>query len=260
VVIELHRAPPSFYLNAYKDAGNTVAPGEPNSVDYDVQIVDLSLHVKKVYLSSTEHVKIETRLLSETIKYDFNRLHYSITVLPSGITSKTIDNLFGMPVMPKRVTIFMIDNDAFDGNYQLNPFNFQHYQMRRLVLYRDGEVAKTIETTFSDDPNERQTMRAYHNLHEMLKISRSDVDLGISMEDFWNGTTLWMADLSCDQDASNVNYLNPNQAGDIRVELEFAAQLSKPVSFIAQGEFDYTLSMNRERIFRLVGWLVDLLF
>ncbi|XP_034256972.1 uncharacterized protein F54H12.2-like [Thrips palmi] len=55
-----------------------------------------------------------------------------------GVQDKSISNLH-LGQIPKRIIIGFVSNPAFNGSYQYNPFNFQHYDLNYLSLYVDSE-------------------------------------------------------------------------------------------------------------------------
>ena len=57
--------------------------------------------------------------------------------IPKGHLNFTTDYPFTKE-NPKLLMIGMVDNDAFNGKFDKNPFNFQHFTISRLALYANG--------------------------------------------------------------------------------------------------------------------------
>ena len=52
--------------------------------------------------------------------------------------SQHIDNAF-LGEIPKRIAVCMMDDDSYNGNYEKNPFNFQHYNVTQIGISVSGE-------------------------------------------------------------------------------------------------------------------------
>ena len=48
------------------------------------------------------------------------------------------ENLF-LGQLPKRLVIGMVENKAFNGDKEMNPYNFQHFDADYLALHVDGK-------------------------------------------------------------------------------------------------------------------------
>ena len=53
------------------------------------------------------------------------------------------ENLFSGD-SPSRLVIGMVDNEAFNGSYATNPFNFKHYNRSIMKIYIDGQQQFTV--------------------------------------------------------------------------------------------------------------------
>ena len=46
--------------------------------------------------------------------------------------------------LPTRVVIGLVNNQAFNGHSDINPFNFQHFNERNWTLYLDGQQQHAV--------------------------------------------------------------------------------------------------------------------
>ncbi|XP_015608278.1 uncharacterized protein F54H12.2-like [Cephus cinctus] len=68
-----------------------------------------------------------SRMLSKTTaKYPLTGVEVKALTLHAGLHGSTMDNVI-FSQLPKRIIIVFVDNKAFNGNYQLNPFKFKNY-------------------------------------------------------------------------------------------------------------------------------------
>ena len=70
-------------------------------------------------------------------KFPIRRAIGKTFTIGTGLRSKIEDHLF-QGQLPKRVFIGMISNEAFNGSYDTNPFNFTHFNLSKLGVTCDG--------------------------------------------------------------------------------------------------------------------------
>ena len=66
-------------------------------------------------------------------EYAITRITRKVFTVPRGQQSQHIDNAF-LGEIPKRIAVYMMDNDSYNGNYKKNPFNFQHYNLAQIGI------------------------------------------------------------------------------------------------------------------------------
>ena len=87
------------------------------------------------------------------------------------------DDIF-QSTIPSRVIIGMISNEALNGSYRFNPFNFKNYKARFIQVCVDGESvpAKALQCRFGDIYTEGNYVDAYMSLsRDIGKGKRSTV-------------------------------------------------------------------------------------
>lgn len=223
--VRLVRTKPSFCL---------VAAAE----DYNVVIDHASLFVRKVKVSPAVAIGHAKALEKTTAKYPINRVICKVYSVAKGNMSFVQDNVFLGP-MPNRVVIGLVDNEAYNGTYNTNPFEFKHYDLNFISVYVDGRPVphKALEPNFTTG----NIVRAYNNLF------RSGEDRGIDLtrEEFKRGYALFCFSLLPDQ--SECGHLHLLRQGNLRVELKFSKALQKTISVIVYGEFQNLIEITKAR-------------
>ena len=78
--------------------------------------------------------------LSET---NYQMHHTKVTLktqtIPRGVRSFTVDNLY-KGKLPDRVIAAMVRDDAFTGDYNRNPFNFQHFHLNYMAMTVNSQL------------------------------------------------------------------------------------------------------------------------
>ncbi len=136
-----------------------------------------------------------------------------------------------------------MDQSAFNGDLNTNPFNFEHFDHNLIELKTDSTL--TIEPL---EPNfeKKQYMQSYNSLFYATGINFSDCGLSITHEDFAKGYCLSAFDLTPDLTSSD-SFLSPNISGILNLNIKFSKTLPKPVTLIIYAEFQNMIEINRFR-------------
>ena len=120
---------------------------------------------------------------------------YSIS---AGSMSRSVGHVF-RDVIPQRVVIGMVDNDAFNGAFRKKPFNFKNYKMTlcRHLKYNEPLPNRLYQTNC---PTERggEYITAFQSLSTDIASSCYDHGNTICREDFPDDYTLISFDTSAD--------------------------------------------------------------
>lgn len=208
-----------------------------------VEIIEANLFVRKVKINPSILLAHARALSVTTAKYPITRVELKTITISADIQSKCIDNIF-LGQIPKRCVIGMIDCASFNGNFNLNPYNFEHFNYNYLSLYIDSTQipAKPLTPDFKSN----QYTRSYYTLFEGSGIYFSDTGNDISIEEYPNGYCLSAFDLTPDL-SSNDPHWNIIKSGTLRAEIRFSEPLAKPITFIIFAEFDNVIEIDKNR-------------
>ena len=146
----------------------------------------------------------------------------------SNSANATQENLFSGQ-LPTRIVIGCVDNEAFNGSYKKNPFNFKHMNLSQLKVYLDGQQhsVKPLEMNYAH----HQYINAYATLFTGTgKWMRDEGNL-ISRQDFPGGYALYAFALTADQ--CEGDHFNLLRHGTVRVDMKFAQALPNTINVIA---------------------------
>ena len=90
--------------------------------DCKVQIVDAVLFACNDVLSPTVQMANMKALEKGTANYPISPVDCKVYSIPKGAMSHTRENLF-LGTLSKRLILWCIDNDAYNGEYSKKPFN-----------------------------------------------------------------------------------------------------------------------------------------
>src|SRR5258708_38953077 len=80
----------------------------------------------------------------------------------TGMRDNVNEGLFTGQI-PSRIVIAMVDNEAFNGSYRRNPFNFKHFHLSSIKIYVDGQTNNNIKAIECDFEN-HQSLSGYLSL------------------------------------------------------------------------------------------------
>ncbi|XP_055997822.1 uncharacterized protein F54H12.2-like [Ostrea edulis] len=231
VRLRFNRARPQFYMMT--DAGSS---GK-------VVIQSMILWVRKVKPVPSIINLINQQLSTQTAKYPLRRVEVKTFTIPSGTQSKITDHLF-QGQMPKLIVLGFVDNAAFNGDNTRNPFHFQNEKVKKLEISINVEMMETrpLEPNFTDD----QYLRSYLSLYKGLGKLGQDWAPDITLEEYKNGYTLWCVDFTKDQEAQTDKF-HLIQTGNLRVEVQFAANVARTLNCVVYAVFDNLLEINKQR-------------
>lgn len=210
-------------------------------------IIETYLYVRHVRLSPSVHLSIETSLMKSTAKYPITRVVVKHFTLPGGLSSKGIDNI-SIGNLPLRMVVGFVSHKSFNANHKTKAFDFKHFNMKRLSTYVNGSlVSRPIDTKFSDSNNyASESARAFSELHEILGCT--DTGIGITLDEYLNGSTLFAFNLAADDCSSCVaSYINPIKQGSLSISAEFEKPLLEPVTIVLYLEYYSLIEIDHSR-------------
>ena len=221
-----------------KDAFSLMAGGQ--NPDYKVQIVDAVLFARKAVLSPTVQMAHIKALEKGTAKYPIRPVDCKVYSIPQGAMSHTHENLF-LGTLPKRLILWCIDNDAYNGEYSKNPFNAKNNAINFLAVYVDGRQvpAKPLQPNFETG----SYIRSYVNLFSATGKQAQEGGNDLTRDDFGQDYAFFGFDLT--PDGCDGGCFHLTRKGNLRIEMHFATALEHTVNVVVYGEFEAVLEIDK---------------
>lgn len=209
-----------------------------------LHIVEASLIVRRSKISPSVLLAHAKALSQKTAKYPITRVEVKAIAIHKGVHGETLDNVI-LGQIPKRIILGFVDNQAFNGSLNLNPFNFKHYGINYLALCIDGVQvpARALQPDFENN----LSIDAYHTLFSGTGIHFSDNGNCIGRNDYAYGYCLMAFDLTPDLSANSDSHWNLVKQGSVRIEVRFAKALEKTINCIIYAEYDSILEIDSSR-------------
>ena len=215
-------------------------------------IMDAILYIKKIELTPSVFNAINTVLNDKNTQYAITRTTPKVFTVAREQQSQHIDNaIFGE--IPKRISVCMMDNNSYNGNYKKNPFNFKHYNLTQIGISVNGEEVpfKPLKLNFDD----KLFVTAYNTLFSdtgKLHGNREDYSEGciIKREDYSEGCMIIVADLTPFEIGDSFDL---KAEGTLSIDLVFKSPLAATINILVYAEYDNIIEIDSSRNV-IKGW------
>ena len=227
IKIRLVRASEQFSLMSTK-------PGYKTVIDNAI------LYVKKVKLNPAVTLAHANVLKKNNMLFPIQRVGCKVFSIPAGSLSSYREAIISGQ-LPTKIVIGLVKNAAYNGSHNMNPFNFEHFNLNHLSLHVDGRP-DTIPS-FSPDYSNNLYARSFHSLFDVTGNVNCNDDIDLERSDYPGGNCLYAFRLA--HQADGVFDLMHN--GSIRVDLKFSQALDTTVNVIVYAEYENVVQMDQAR-------------
>ncbi|MDI9312984.1 MAG: hypothetical protein QM535_22425 [Limnohabitans sp.] len=223
---------PSFYLKLN------------SNYSAEVKFTDFTLLVHKTKVSSMIVDAHRKALTFASAKYPITRIEVRQFPIPKDLMDIWIDNVtFGQ--LPRRMFLCIVENKAFNGSYEKDPFEFKHFNVNYLCCYLDGNQYPSI--AYTPDFGSKLYMREYNGLFQALNQNGTDNFYSYKREDFINKPIFgfnFAPDMS--NGCGAAGHVNAIKRGSMRLQLKFKNALTEPINVICYCEFDNIIEIQSD--------------
>ena len=226
-------------IKLYKNKDTFLLMSSAAQPAFKLQIMDVTLHMRKIRLVD----EVYKNIVSQDVVYPITRVETKDYLSPQGVKSFYLTNVSN-GILPKRIILALVLNDAYNGSYTLNPYNFQHFGLSKLELNVNGIVygGKPLEFDFAAN----KYLAGYWSLVTAMGKLSSHHGCTISREEYKSGYCLFAFDLTptlCGSD----QYIDPHQPGDTNISLTFKDNLSHAINAFVYMEHDSKIIITKTK-------------
>ena len=203
---------------------------------YKIEIDEMTLWVHKIFVSD----EVQRSLAAQQLVFPIARVVMKEFSVTQG-GNMFIENALHSGQLPTHIMFGLVSNKAHVGSYQHNPFNWTHANARKVSLIRDGQVVngRPLEMDFENG----NVMDAYWSLMRATNTRYANAGGLIELSDYKKGGyALYAYDLS--QSQCDEQYIDPKRNGDLSLEIEFARNLTEPLTLCVFLQFDSEIIIN----------------
>lgn len=219
-----------------------------DSATFSFKLDSIVLRMRKVRMIKSFTDAVESFMLNTGRNLDYVLTNPVVTTKTySGYGSDIIeDNLF-QGVLPKRIIIGIVGNDAYKGTFPNNPFNFVSNGMKEIGIFVNGTPHPIPMTQM--DFTKKSTHRILHLMYESVQgVNPLAPALGISKEEFDSGFTLFSFDMSSDQHGGLNHHSLFNEPANVRLHFRFAqGNATDLITLIVYYETSQRMSVTATR-------------
>ena len=216
--------------------------GDPKKItanDLTIKILETSLQVRRVKVSQSVALQHAMMLEKAAAKYPIKRVLMRAMNTPFKSMSFTVTGIH-RGIMPSRVVVGFVENSAYSGSFDKNPFNFLNLSIKNLRLKVASQSLPYSDGVSSDFTNNRY-VQAYDTLFQNVRNMGND----ITYDDYKSGYTLYAFDLS--PDLCNSEHFNLLKDGALELEVQCETAPETAFYTIFYLEFDNVIEITKER-------------
>ena len=240
----------SRYLLPLTDMRFKLLPAKPEFVlqgkdatAYQYEITKATIYVRRLRVKPSVITGHNKGLVTQNVKYHINHVDITSFTITKGARNYIKDHMYPSQT-PKMLIVGLLNHAAFNGSYQKNPYNFHHYNVNKVGLYRDGELVPG--QIYTPDFDKGFVRQPYANLMHVLNYFNTDDSNGMTLEHYQNGYTLFGFDLTPDAQCT-APYRSIHQSSSLRLELNFAKALPETITVMLFGVFDSRVEITALR-------------
>ena len=243
-------------LNRSSDAFSLMEIGNNPAIEPKVQLTDVVLKVRKVKVDQSVSDGVERMLKQTPALYPIQRVECKILTIPANLPNVRQDNIFS-GIIPNSFVVGLVHVDASTGEYDKNPYNFQHFGVTSVSLTANGQeipfklltLKYPSDATGKIDPandNELDFDEAYNTLFSGTGKIYSNAGLDITREDYPGGYALYAFDLTPDM-CKSADYFNTVQRRSLTLALTFGESKDHAIGMVCYGDFENIIRIDSER-------------
>jgi hypothetical protein len=235
--VKIMRSPAEFALMA--------PAGDPNA--YMVKIHSASLLVRSLEVSAEISSRHQEALQNgQTCKYPLHRCDVNTYSIPRGVMSHSRSAAI-TGQLPVRIILGLVRNDAINGTYSLNPYDFSGHGLSFISLIVNGRTltAKPITPQLTDPEDGLLYARAYETLFSGIDKQFQDAGSGIDISDYKKGYTLFAFKLSED---FGEEYFGLKKEGNLQIDLRFQKPIDHTLNVVLYHEYLNILEIDQNKM------------
>ena len=236
----LTNSPMTLALTRSKSA--FVVSAKDNDEEYNVQLDDVYVKMCYVQPSPAAILGINAALEKDhKALYPITRSELKSYNIPQGYNDARLENMF-MNKVPKFVMLGLVSMAGKNGQYNKNPFNFKHYDTRRLGLSVNGAYipGKPLDMNFTGSGQNFVT--PYRNFVQCMEGNGLN---GVTMDMFKNGYSIFVFNIEPEEKGTQDPADMPG--GSVNLELNFGTALPETASLIVYAEFPMVMKLGKNR-------------
>ena len=149
--------------------------------------------------------------------------------------------------VPTKLIVGLVKSQAYNGDYHLNPFHFQHFDISDIGFFVNGEA--TPCPAYKLDLENGIYLQGLNSLYKITTKTMENSDIGITRETYQQGYTLIGFDVD-PTTSPDFRYVGKPCEGHTKLDIRFKKGLSS-VTVILYATFPENMTIDQARNVRL---------
>ena len=179
--------------------------------------------------------------------YPFARTDIRTFNIAEGNFGMNIEDIWQGEV-PTRLVVGFVKSQAYNGDYHLNPFHFEHFDVSDIGFFVNGEA--TPHPAYKLDIENGIYLQGLNSLYKITGKTMENSDIGITRETYQQGYTLIGFDVD-PTTSPDFRYVGKPREGHTKLEIRFKRGLPTPVTVILYATFPENMTIDQARNVRL---------
>ena len=234
--ITLTKTPDSFLLQKLKN----------HATEYKIQLQNLGIRMRKIQLPAALSTSIEASLAAgNRARYPLIRSEIKTYAIPQNTLSQKWNNIF-LGQMPNTVCVGLVAEEAYQGKFDLNPFNFKPFKVADCHFTISGVSYPTEHYKFSKAKRHKAAnRRTYRLMCDALGPGRANAGHQITEERYASGCRFYGYDFSPEN--CRAFHRHEHETGTFSVDFTFGEKLEQNVMCIIYATFNDEFQISQDR-------------
>ena len=210
-------------------------------------IDEIYLNVCKVNVSPEVMMGHDAALEIADSIYPFARTDIQTFNIAEGNFGMNIEDIWQGEV-PSKLVVALVKSQAYNGDYHLNPFHFEHFNVSDIGFFVNGEA--TPCPAYKLDLENGIYLQGLNSLYKITGKTMENSDIGITRETYQQGYTLIGFDVD-PTTSPDFRYVGKPREGHTKLEIRFKNGLPSPVTAILYATFPEIMTIDQARNVRV---------
>jgi hypothetical protein len=240
LTIQLQRSQPNFCLLA----------GEGKTAPYRIEISRIELvvpfiSVDKDWVRDIYHETFRDR----EMRFPMRRVEMTSYEKNLGAHELNIDSIQFGTVAPRRIFVALVASAAKSGDYQLDPFNYQHFNVSEIFVKVGGQQSSA--PSYEMDFERLEFTQPLFYLLNTLGSEGSDSEIGINPTNYLSGNVIYAFDVNGLAGVELDEAYTREMRAPTGLSIKLKTPLTAAATVLVYKEYDAEMTMDRYNTIRI---------
>lgn len=219
----------------------------PEGLECKLAIEEIFLNVCKVQVSSEVMLGHNVGMQITDAKYPFQRTDVRSFSIPVGSYGESLQDIWQGEV-PSRLVVGLVKSSAYAGDFKLNPYHFEHFDISTAGFYVNGEP--TPRQPYRFNMSGCDYLQGLMSLYRVSGKLNENTDIGITRSSYVQGYSLIGFDVD-PTTSSDFRYIGKKKQGHTLLDLRFKKALPETITVILYATFPELMEIDATRNVKL---------